>query len=125
MPVNSMAAPLFRVRLVFGRGVAERRKLEAGRLDAEEIRIERKIAAEAPRVGELRHEADIRERRLIAETEGAAPRRGRDRLFQRGEAERDPVTGPRVRRLVGLLELAFYKVQHAEVLDRMNFAGDR
>src|SRR5258706_795118 len=109
MPVNSMVAsgaPLFGVRLIFRRGLGEGRQRGARGLDAKESGIGGEVAAEAPGVGELRHEANVGQRRRGAEREPAAPRRARH-LLQRAEAEADPVSGPAVGSLVALLEIAF------------------
>jgi len=84
--------------------------------------VERHV--EAPRIVHLRHQADIRQRRFVAEAELAAPRLRDDHLLQRREAEVDPVLRPAIHLLVGLVVFSLDVLQHAQILNRMDFAGD-
>ena len=84
-----------------------------------------KSIVDAARVGELRHEADVGERRRVAVAEAARRRFAREPRFERLEADVDPVLVPAVLLLFGDAERAGQVMQHAQVVERMDVAGDR
>ena len=77
---------------------------------------------EAPRIVELRHEADVGSRRRIAEQERASVRSGH--RFERGQTFRDPVRIPAVDLRLIVAELGLDVFQHAQIVERMDVAGD-
>ena len=61
------SAKLFRVGLVFRRGIGEGGEGDTGIFNCEQLWIRRQLDAEAARIGELRHEAEIGHSRRLAE----------------------------------------------------------
>src|SRR5512143_312054 len=80
------------VGLDLGRGLLEALELLAGGLDAEERRHRLEVDLVAPAAGELRHEVDVGDARLVADAEAAGGLL--HRLLERGEAAADPVARP-------------------------------
>lgn len=71
---------------------------------------------------ELRHQVAIGECRCVAK--GKAPTMSRDETFERGKALIDPARDPRLDLGIGRLEVAADRVQDAEIVERVNVAGD-
>ena len=78
----------------------------------------------AARVRDLRHEADVGERGRVAVAEAPGRAVVRQRLLQRLEADVDPVAVPAVLLLLREAQRADQVVQHAQVVERMDLAGD-
>ncbi len=93
-------------------------------VDGEQRRVRREIGRHAPRVGELRDEADVGERGSVAVA--VAPRGGfaRELRLQRREADLAPVPVPRVAGGLVDAERAGQVLQHAQVVERVDVAGD-
>ena len=81
-----VVAELFGVRLFRRRRGGERGQRGARGLDAEQRGIRREIELDAPRVGHLRHEADVGDRRRVAVAEAAGRRVAREPRLERLEA---------------------------------------
>ena len=91
-----------------------------GEPDYRRIGVERHV--EAPRVPDLRDEAEVRKRRRIAEYERADARINRQPLLQRRKAEIDPVSIPGCFLLIRDAERPRQILEHAQVIHWMNVA---
>ena len=122
-PAAALAASGVRLRL--GRGARERRQRLQVRADRAQPRIGRKVALLPPRVVHLRHEEHVRQRHRVAEHVAAVAAGVRDFLLERREAARDPVRVPGVHVRIRVPERCAQVVEHAQVVQRMDVAGDR
>src|SRR5262249_37926444 len=109
-----------RVGLVFGPRLLEGDELGAGGIDRDDPRegVERDL--EAPRIGDLRYQADVGERNVCAKGVGS----GREHRLERSEAFEDPVVVPGVDRRLLLTELVLEVAQRRKIVERMDVAGD-
>src|SRR5512132_1710154 len=89
-------APSFGVGLPFRRCGGECRQRKARSLDARQRRVRRKIDVDPARVGNLRHEADVGERRRVAVTEARGLLFVRELSLERLEPDVDPVLVPAI-----------------------------
>src|SRR5215475_8929009 len=117
---RSRRCTLFGVRLKVGAGCRERGELRGCRVDRNNAGKAIKRDVEAPGVGDLRHDADIRDRHMAPERVGRRPYQ----LLDRFEAGDYPVLVPFLdRALVGLDGVA-QMAERAEAVERVNVAGD-
>ena len=119
--VNAGAAPsLGGIGLRLRFRAAERLQAAAMRVDGDQRREPREIAAEAAGVVHLRHETEISDRDTVAVTETAGRRMSRHQRLERKEPLADPVVHPprdcRVVRAV----LAAQPVQYPQIVDRVD-----
>src|SRR5216684_62487 len=117
----ALECQLFRVRLVFGPRLLERGKLLAGGVGRDDARefLERHVVT--ARVGDLGNEADVGEGDLGAERVGPRCDHRLDRL----ETGHDPMRVPSVDSGLVVVERSLEVLQHDEVVERMDVAGDR
>src|SRR5262245_6456895 len=110
----------FGVGLVLRPGLLEGGEFRAGRIDRDDFgkSIERHL--QPPRVVDLRHQADVGERDLVAEGVGRRAEHG----FQRLKAFENPVVIPGVDLGLVLTELVLEVAQRSHIVERMDVAGD-
>ena len=85
---------LFRVGLFFRCRIGERRQRVASSFDFEQSGIRGKIAAKAARIGQLRHEANIRQGWRVTKAKCSSFRAGDHTLFEGGQTEINPMPCP-------------------------------
>ena len=90
-----------------------------------ERRVRRQVHREAARVVDLRDQAAVGDRRRVAVAEGAGRRMVLQQRFERGEAFGDPVPHPDVALGLRHAPVALEILQHAQVVERMDVAGDQ
>src|ERR1700682_2456218 len=114
----------FRVRVVLGTRLVEGRQGEAGIVDRPDAREGVHRDLEAMGVGDLGDEADVGEGGVHAEAEDA---RGAflELGFERGETIHDPVALPLVALRLFDAQLLAEVFEDAQVVERMDVAGDR
>ena len=83
-----------RIGLIFGAGAVESGKRKTGRVDADDLGKSLQRHFQAPGIVDLRHQAEIGQRDLVAAGIG----RGPDQRFKRLEAGDDPVMVPGIDR---------------------------
>ena len=92
--------------------------------DPPDRREARRVDREPVSVEHLRHDADIGERRRVAEAQLAGARIVREARLERCETGLDPVPVPCVLRFLGHLQRVLQVLQHAQVVQRMDLACD-
>src|SRR5262252_1634734 len=117
---RSRCCTLLGVRLkVRARGV-ERGKLGCRSIDRGDAGKALERHLEASGVGNLRHDADVRERHVSPERIGSGP----DQLLDRFEAGDDPVTVPFLDRALVRLEGVAQIGERSGIVERVDVAGD-
>src|SRR5258707_12375660 len=118
--MRSRPPALFGIRLkVRARGV-ERGKLGGCRVDGDDARKAIKRHLEAPGIGDLGHDADVRDRHVAPERIG----RGLYQRLDRFEAGDDPVPVPFLDRALVGLEGVAQIAERAEIIERVDVAGN-
>src|SRR5919198_6482489 len=114
---------LLRVGLLGRLRAIERVELHAIVEHAHRYRVGREVAVIALRIEDLRHQAAVGHggRIAVAEPSRAGPRKIG---LQLGEPVGDPVPVPVVDLLLRLAERALQMLQHAQIVERMDLAGD-
>src|SRR5690606_30478969 len=112
-----------RISMVFRRGLFERRMISTVFVDRHNAWKWRQVELDAPCIGALGRQADIGERRRIAEYERCLGL-SRQLRFQSFKSAADPMTAPGIYCSLisakGRLQIA----QHRKIVQRMNVAGD-
>ena|SRR5436853_2114158 len=115
-----------RVRLPVREGRGDRGYAATGLEDARDRRIGREVEAlVALRVHDLRHEAAIGEAGHIAVAEPAGISFAREPPLDRLEAQPDPMVEPGLDGLLVLAKGTGEIAEHAEIVDRVDVAGNR
>src|ERR1700694_3297306 len=117
-------SPSARVGLTVRRRAREGIQRKTMRFDSSERWIGVDGKSVPARIGELRNEADIGERRLLSVTECAGPAVPGKLRLERREPELDPVSVPGVFRVLAHAERAGQILQHPQVVQRMDVARD-
>src|SRR5438067_1634416 len=116
--------PLRRVRLRFGSRAGKGRQALEVRADRAEPRVRLHVDLVATRVVHLRHDAQIGERDVAPVHVPPVPARAPHALLQRAEAHPDPLAHPGIHRVLVRLEGGAQVIEHPQVAERVDVAGD-
>ena len=115
---------LFCVSLFFRCRVGKGWQRGAGLFDLQQPRVHREIAAKTPRVGQLGYETYIRQGWRVVEAKRSSFWGGGYCLFERGQAEINPVPRPTVQIIIRLLQIVLEMDEYPEVLNRVDFTSN-
>src|SRR5262245_53817064 len=110
----------FGVRLIFGPCCVEGGKFQTGSIDRNDLREFVEWYLEAPRVGDLRHQADVSD----GDAGSAGVRSRTDHLFQRGKPPGDPMVIPSINVRLLVLEVTLEILQSNQIVEWVNIASD-
>src|SRR5882757_1105104 len=119
-----MGRPLFSIRLIFRRRSLERLQSHCGVKDPRDVGKRGQVTLEGARVDHLRDQTDVGQSRQITMTEAADDRLSREKLLHGIEPLGDPMLIPALYHLLRLLQRIAQILQHSEVVQGMNIAGD-
>src|ERR1035441_9558699 len=120
----SVRRTLLGIELCCGCGARKGGQAQATLMYAHDGRIRIERALQPLRIGDLRHQAAIGQRRGFAVAIAAGVRTAGERALEGLQTLPYPMTGPALALRLIELELGFQIAQNAQIVERMDVAGD-